>query len=128
MLLGVDDLCLVVVGSRDGLLLELTPTGADQNGGDWHQVDMANVGQKLSLRCQETLQAGRPIVIEDMSKAELCSPLMVERAQAGARSFLMMPLYYEGEKVGVFTLASATPPLSSVPNQRRSTSPRSAPS
>jgi GAF domain-containing protein len=96
-----------VVGSRDGLLLELTPTGAES--GDWQEVDMASVSQKLSPQCQQTLGAGRPIVIEDMSKAQLCSPLMVDRYQAGSRSFLMMPLTYEGQKVGVFTLTSVAP-------------------
>ncbi len=104
MLLGVDDLGLLVMGSRDGLLLELSP--GDKTTQDWRTVDLATIHQKLSPTCQSTLREGRPIVIEDLHKADLCSQVMVEASQKGARSYLMMPLFFEGQKVGVFTFTS----------------------
>ena len=104
MLLGVDDLGLLVMGSRDGLLLELSP--GENSNEDWRTVDLATVNQKLSPYCQASLREGRPIVIEDLQKAELCSQMMVEASQKGGRSYLMMPLFFEGKKVGVFTFTS----------------------
>ncbi len=106
MLLSVDDLGLMVMGSRDGLLLELSP--GDHPGEDWRTVDLATINQKLSLHCQATLRDGRAIVIEDLQKSDLCSQMMVEALQKGSRSYLMMPLFFEGKKVGVFTLTSGT--------------------
>lgn len=104
MLLGVDDLGLLVMGSRDGLLLELSP--GENSNADWRTVDLATINQKLSPYCQATLRDGRAIVIEDLLKADLCSHMMVEASQNGARSYLMMPLFFEGKKVGVFTFSS----------------------
>ncbi|MFN8613293.1 MAG: GAF domain-containing protein [Vulcanimicrobiota bacterium] len=104
MLLGVDDLGLTVLGARDGLLLELSP--CEQTSRDWQFVDLSAVNQKLSRECQSMLREGRPIVIEDLQKAELCSEMMREAVGKGARSLLMMPLFFEGEKVGVFTFSS----------------------
>ncbi|MBN9419280.1 MAG: GAF domain-containing protein [Candidatus Eremiobacteraeota bacterium] len=107
MLLSVDDLGLMVMGSRDGLLLELSP--GENTASDWRTVDLATIHQKLSLHCQATLKDGRAIVIEDLQKAELCSQMMVDALQQGARSYLMMPLFFEGQKVGVFTFTSRVP-------------------
>ena len=107
MLLSVDDLGLMVMGSRDGLLLELSP--GENTASDWRTVDLATIHQKLSLHCQATLKDGRAIVIEDLQKAELCSQMMVDALQHGARSYLMMPLFFEGQKVGVFTFTSRVP-------------------
>jgi len=105
MLLGVDDLGLMVMGSRDGLLLELSP--CENSSQDWRTVDLATINQKLSPYCQATLRDGKPIVIEDLAKADLCSQMMTDAAAKGARSYLMMPLFFEGKKVGVFTFTSA---------------------
>ncbi|MBS2039571.1 GAF domain-containing protein [bacterium] len=105
MLLGVDDLGLTVLGSRDGLLLELSP--CEESSRDWQFVDLAAINKKLSLECQSMLRDGRPIVIEDLGKADLCSEMMRDAAGKGSRSLLMMPLFFEGEKVGVFALTSA---------------------
>ena len=107
MLLGVDDLGLMVMGSKEGLILELSP-GEDTTP-DWRTVDLATIHQKLSPHCQETLREGRAIVLEDLKKAHLCSQVMVDALQDGARSYLMMPLFFEGQKVGVFTFTSRVP-------------------
>ncbi len=107
-LLKLDDLEMRVVASRDGIMLELTPS-ADTAQLDWRHVDMAHVSKQLSEQCQETLRNGRAIVIEDLNQADLCSALLREQATEGSRSLLMMPLFYEGQKVGVFMLTSKIP-------------------
>lgn len=107
MLLGVDDLGLMVMGSRDGLLLELSP--CEHTSQDWQFVDLAAINQKLSPECQSMLRDGRAIVIEDLQNGELCSEMMREAARKGTRSLLLMPLFFEGKKVGVFTFSSKVP-------------------
>ncbi len=100
MLLGVDDLRLSLLGSQDGMLLDLTEIQ------DWRQVQLSPVDEKLSPRCQLSMQEGKALVLEDLSRAEICSSLFAERARQGARCLLMMPLFYEGSKVGALLLTS----------------------
>ena len=103
-LLTLPNLSLGVVGIEGG-----SAFGMDGKVGFEHQVETDSVCELICKNCRSELFQGQEVMHHDLKEVEMCSPLMARLREGGTRSFLMLPLFSDGELLGALCLMTDVP-------------------
>lgn len=103
-LLALPNLSLGVVGIEGGVAF-----GMDGKFGLKHQIETDSIDDMICKTCRSELFQGEEVIHRDLTKVEMCSPLMSRLRDGGTRSFLMLPLFSDEELLGALCLKTDEP-------------------
>ena len=102
-LLKLPEMDLALVGFEANEVIKILPDGGQK------QIAFTDMGEILSSDCTDKLFSGHPVLKDDLTTGELCSPIMHRLLDEGFKSMMILPLTLDGEVRGVLGLHSRTP-------------------